>query len=72
MSARRYPRPRSLRHLLDRLADQLDVRGRPDAPITLWATQFQEAHKLLHYELLAGQPLAWRGHPLLKAPESKP
>jgi hypothetical protein len=72
MSARRYTRPRNLHHLLDRLADQLDARGQPAAPITLWSEQYAEAHTLLHYALLSGKPLMWRGHPLICAEESKP
>jgi hypothetical protein len=69
MSARRYTRPRSLRHLLDRLADQLDAKDLPAAPIHLWEAQFEEAHQLLHYQLLSGGRFEWRGHPLVKSLE---
>ena len=49
---------------LNRLADHLDRQGRRDAAITLNAEQYADAHRLLHYQLLGGGALAWRGHPL--------
>jgi len=49
---------------LDRWCAFLDGQGRPHAAITLTAQQFEAAHRLLHYELLSGGRLEWRGHPL--------